>query len=113
MSGAQRTIIFLGLLMVGDLCLLPPYQWEHSTYVFSDSHVPHKVDVQTASIGHCWIWDPPKGWNESVAWNERKSHIAAIDWPGFGIYVGLTLVVSLFFAFVAFGRKPVVVTWQK
>jgi len=31
MSGAQRTIIFLGLLMVGDLCLLPPYQWEHST----------------------------------------------------------------------------------
>src|SRR5262245_46392753 len=104
MNGSQGMSALLGLIAIIVLCLRPLYQWEHTTYVISFQNVPHVADTQTTSIGHCWIWDPPKGWEESLG-RERKSHVAVVDWPRLGVYVGLVIVTTLFLIFVLFNRK--------
>jgi hypothetical protein len=60
--------------------------------------------VTIDNIGHCWIWSPPQSWTQIKTFNERVSHVAAVDWPRLGIYVGLTAATSLFLAF-AFARR--------
>lgn len=111
MNQTQGVILFLGLVVIVALCLRPPYQWEHTTYLINDNNsVPHKAGVNMASIGHCWIWSPPQGWTEE---DYKGSHLASIshgaiiDWPRLGVYVGLTLTVALFGAFVVFNDKLV------
>lgn len=106
MNQSQGIILFLGLVLIVILCLRPPFQWEHSTFFINrDSSVPHRAMVSTENIGHCWIWSPPKGWEESLSYSERRSHVAAIDWPRLGVYVGLTALVTMFAAFVVFGDR--------
>jgi hypothetical protein len=56
-------------------------------------------------MGHRWIWDAPQGWNEESAVRETKSHVAVVDWPRFGIYVGLAALLALFTAFVIFSNR--------
>jgi len=105
MNNVQGTLLFLGLIVVVALCLRPPYQWEHTTYLIGRGNIPHKISSQTANIGHCWIWAPPIGWEEDWDGDERKSHIAVIDRPRLGIYVGVVALVSLFGAFLVFNDR--------
>jgi hypothetical protein len=105
MNLPQRIIIFLGLLVVAGFCLRPPYVWEHTTYLINlDSGVPHQAGTNTTNAGHCWIWSPPQG-TQKESDDQRTSQTANIDWSRLGIYVGLTLAVTLAGAFVAFGNR--------
>jgi len=114
MSGAQRTIIFLGLLAIIALSLYPPFQMEHAMYLINyETGVPHRAGVSLENIGHHWIWSPPQREQEETR-REIRSHIASVDWPRLGVYVGLIIAVTLFLAFVLFNRKPDVFpkTWK-
>jgi hypothetical protein len=106
MNRAQQTVICLGVLVLGAFCLCPPYKWERTTYFLnSESGVPHQAMIQTENIGHVWIWSPPRGWNEQRTYRERISHVAAVDWPRLGVYVGLTAIISLFLAFAVLRQR--------
>ncbi len=106
MSRAQQTIMFFGVFMTVAFCLRPPYKWERTTYFLnSESGVPHQAMIQMEDIGHLWIWNPPRGWNEQRTFSERISHVAVVDWPRLGIYVGLTAIITLFLAFAVFRSK--------
>lgn len=105
MNQTQGFILFFGLVAIVFLCLRPPYQWEHATYVISFQNVPHKANVQTENIGHYWIWEPPKGWEERLGGRERKSRVAIVDWPRLGVYVGVAGAIALFGAFVVFNDR--------
>jgi hypothetical protein len=109
MNYPKRTILFFGLVTIVIICLRPPYQWEHTVYMINrESGVPHKAEVKIENIGHCWIWDPPKGWTEQGRrdyFRTTSSHIASVDWPRLGIYVGLTAAVALFGTFVVFSDR--------
>ncbi|HEU0173448.1 MAG TPA: hypothetical protein VFV58_04240 [Blastocatellia bacterium] len=111
MNQVQGIILFFGLIMIVILCLCPPYQWENATYLINDdTSVPHKAEVNVANIGHCWIWSPPQGWTEETYKGYHLatiSHVAAVDWPRLGVYVGLTTVVALFGAFIVFNDRLV------
>lgn len=104
----DRTVLFLGLLVIVGLCLRPPHQWTYTTYLInSDNNALYRGEASTADAGHHWIWSPPqgKGWEcESM----RTSRNANIDWGRFGVYAVLALAVALFGSLIVAGdrKKP-------
>jgi len=51
--------------------------------------------------GHHWIWNPPAG---SLKRNmfQQNVYTYSIDLPRLGIYVGVTVAICLFAAFIIF-----------
>jgi len=94
-----RQIVFIaGLLVVTALCMRPPYRMEHTIYLLNrESLVPHRVNLVTKPIGHCWIWSPPQGWNESRGL-ARITYQPALDLPRLSIYIAISVALTALFA---------------
>jgi hypothetical protein len=101
MTNAQKTILFLGLVVIIALSLRPPYQWENTKYLINpESNVPHRAGTTTENAGHHWIWAPPKG-AEKEDYGERSVRTAIMDLQRLGIYVGLAALTSLCLAYIS------------
>jgi hypothetical protein len=109
MNRIRQIILFLGLAVVATLCLYPPYQQEQKARIINrESGMPDKSAFHVSSVGHRWIWNPPQSATENDvrvgSGRVLVSSVTRVNWLRLGVYVGLTIAITLGLTFGMFHR---------